>query len=199
MLTGLKTPVRSARELATGEKLKIIPGPDGALLIEKPAIVDPLSTTVELKLAAPPVVEEVEVRLSPNSGGVLTLAATDAELEGDTIKLENQNLGYWIDAKDAAHWKVAIPADGAGKYSVKMEVACEPGNEGSTFTLQIDGKNSGVTGTIEKTASWNDYHTISLDGALELTAGPHTIRIVPLTKPGGAVMNLRSISLLKTG
>ncbi len=194
-LSGLKTPIRSARDLATGQKLRVAHVPDGSIFIEKPATLDPLSTTIELKLAAPPVVQEVEARISPAADGVLTLAATDAELEGSTIQLENQNLGYWVNANDAAHWKVTIPAGAGGKYGVKMVVACEPGNEGSTFDLQIDGKSQGVGGTVEKTASWTDYHTVSLEGSLDLSAGPHTVRIVPVTKPGGAVMNLKTVVL----
>ena len=196
-LTGLKTPVRSAREIATGQKLVVASAGDGTISISRPSELDPLSTAIELKLAGPPVVAEVEARISPSSDGVLTLAATDAELDGGTIQLENQNLGFWMDAKDGAYWKVAITDASSGKYSVKMVVSCEPSSEGSTFDLQVDGKSQGVGGKIEKTASWYDYHTISLEGALELSAGAHTIKIVPLTKPGLAVMNLKTIILTK--
>lgn len=196
-LIGLKTPVRGARELASGQKLKVSVAADGTVSIEKPTSIDPLATSVELRLAGPPVVEQTETSITPSSNGALVLTAADAELEGDTIKLENENIGFWMDAKDALHWKVSVPDASAGTYQVKMDVACEPGSEGSTFELQIDGKSAGVKGTVDKTTSWNDYHSVALDGAITLNPGRHTIRLVPLTKPGLAVMNLKRITLVK--
>jgi hypothetical protein len=32
-------------------------------------------------------------------------------------------------------------------------------------------------------------------GAIELTAGPHTLAVKPQTKPGGAVMDMRRVVL----
>jgi len=100
-----------------------------------------------------------------------------------------------MNAKDSAQWKVSIPQSAVGKYQAKLEYACEQGSEGSTFVLHVDGVASGITGRIESTGTWNNYKTVTLSGTLTLPAGTHTIRVVPLTKPGLAVMNLRKITL----
>ena len=63
----------------------------------------------------------------------------------------------------------------------------------------MDGKDSGVSGTVTKTTGWTDYQTMTLDGTLTLTPGPHVLQVHPRTKPGGAVMNLRQITLVAAG
>ena len=68
-------------------------------------------------------------------------------------------------------------------------------DEGSEFEIQVNGKPSGVTGVVEKTASWLDYHVVNLKGSLELSPGVNTIRIAVSRMPGGAVMNLKTITL----
>ena len=105
------------------------------------------------------------------------------------------NIGYWTNARDAARWKITVPEDKAGRYTAQVEYSCQPGSGGSTYELQIDGTASGVGGTVAATASWSDYQTNLLAGTLTLSAGAHTLRVVPLTKPGLAVMNLRRILL----
>lgn len=198
-LKGLETPVRDAKALATGQKLTVTKAADGTLTISKPDKLDPVSTTIALMLSGPPTVSEAELVIAPLADGTYALKAADATLEGDTIKVEggdNSNIGYWINAKDAAHWKVSVPVAQAVAYQVKMEYACEPGSEGSTFMVQVDGVASGVTGTVAKTANWGNYQTVTLDGTLTLTAGTHVLRIIPQTMPHGAVMNLRRLTLV---
>ncbi|HVT10880.1 MAG TPA: alpha-L-fucosidase [Fimbriimonadaceae bacterium] len=196
-LGGLETPVRSATVLATGEKLKVEKNADGTLSIAKPARLDPVSTAIALNLSGAPVVNEPEITIAPGPDGAISLDAGDANLEGHTFQVETvlnrQNIGYWTDASDAASWKVKTAAE--GNYAVSLEYACEPGSEGSTFEIQVDGNSTGLTGSIPKTASWQDYKTMNLDGTLSLPAGTHTIKIVPKSKPSTAVMNLRRIHL----
>ncbi|MCW3055554.1 MAG: Alpha-L-fucosidase [Chthonomonadales bacterium] len=197
-LMGLQTPVQSAKVLASGEKLSVTKAADGSLLISQPAKLDPFSTAIALNLSALPVVVEAEVTAAPKADGTFGLNALDAILLGDTIKSEGSgegNIGFWMNAQDSAQWKVSVPQSAAGKYQAKLEYACEQGSEGSTFVLQVDGVASGVTGRIESTGTWNNYKTVNLSGTLTLPAGTHTLRIVPLTKPGLAVMNLRKITL----
>ncbi len=197
-LPGLTTPVKSAAALATGQKLTVTKAADGTLTISKPDALDPVSTAIALRLDGPPVVSEAELLIAPQPDGTYALNAADAILDGDGIQLEggdHPNLGYWTNAGDAVHWKIAVPAAQAGAYQAKLEYACEPGSEGSTFALLVDGAASGITGTIAKTGSWNDYQTMTLDGTLTLAAGTHILQVKPQTKPGVGVMNLRRITL----
>ena len=194
-LKGLQTAVQSARAVNGGQKLKVEKADDGTLTIEKPSKIDPISTTIELKLAARPVVVEPEYLLTPSSDGRFRLNAADATLEGSTIQIEGQNVGYWMNAKDAVDWKITVPSPAAGEYKVRLRFSCEPGNEGSTYVIDIDGQASSVTGKVEKTASWSRYTDVDLSGTVSMTSGTHTIRIRVLSKPGNAVMNVRSLTL----
>lgn len=197
-LGGLQTPVRSAIVIATGEKLKVDKLADGSLSISKPSSLDSVSTAIALNLAAAPVVIEPEVLIAAGADGAFSLDASEANLSGATIQVESRgnqsNIGYWTEASDAASWKVKAGA--AGSFAVSLDYSCEPGSEGSTFELQVDGSPSGVTGAIAKTASWLDYKDMSLDGTLTLNPGTHVIKIVAKSKPGQAVMNLRRIRLM---
>ncbi|MBV9851400.1 MAG: alpha-L-fucosidase [Armatimonadetes bacterium] len=197
-LPGLATPARDAKALATGQRLTAGRAGDGSLTISKPDKIDPVATVVALRLAGPPVVEPAAI--APQSDGSYQLTAEDADVHGGTAKLESSgggsDIGYWTDAKDTVSWTLSVPAARAGEYRATLEYACEPGSEGSTLALQVDDGNSGVTGTVAKTAGWGDYQTAALGGALTLPAGAHVLRVVPTAKPGLAVMNLRRITLI---
>jgi len=194
-LGGLHTQIRGVRVVATGEKLRVL-AYDTALSLSRPAKLDDISTTIALDLAGPPVVTEPEMLIAPQPDGAFRLGALEATLQGEGIKTEGGdkgNIGYWTSAADSVSWKIAAPA--AGKYLVSLEYACEPGSENSTFSIEVDGKDAGLRGSVPATASWSDYKTLTLDGTLALEAGRHTLRLKPIAKPGLAVMNLRAISL----
>jgi alpha-L-fucosidase len=195
-LAGLKTAVRSARVLATGEKLQVLAS-NGTLRIAKPRALDAVSTAIALTLAGPPQVLEPEIVALTRTNGSFKLVASDAVLQGETLQVQDggdkANIGYWTNASDSVSWKLKAPA--AGEFKVALDYSCEPGSEGSTFALEVDGRDSGLRGVVAKTDGWNDFRTITLDGALSLSAGTHTLRIKPLSKPGLAVMNLQSIAL----
>lgn len=196
-LSGLQTPVRGAVVVATGERLTVEKGANGVLSISRPTVLNPISTAIALNLEALPVVIEPEYLLAPESNGNFLLNANDAKLNGSEIQVENGrrgNVGYWTNASDSVEWKVKSPA---GSYAVSLDYSCEPGSEGSTFEVLVDGNGTGITGTVPKTASWQEYKSLPLDGTLNLAEGPHVIRIVPRTKPGLAVMNLRRVVLTK--
>jgi len=198
-LTGLQTPVLSAVVLAGGQKLSVDKGADGVYTISKPATLDPISTAIRLKLSGPPVVVEAPALIAPQADGTYKLGADTVNINGDTAQVEGGDtldIGYWTNSSDTASWNIQVPEAQAGKYQGQLVYACDPGSGGSTISVQVDGVDSGITGTIAKTDSWGDYHTVTLDGTLNLTSGSHVIRIKPLTKPGDAVMNLRTLSLI---
>ena len=200
-LTGLETRVTGAKTLASGQALTIQKASDGMLTISKPSAVDPVSTVVALTLAGPPTVREASAApISPEADGAFALKASEATVNGDTAQLEGDgdstNIGFWTNAKDAVQWTVNVPASNAATYTAKMEYACPGAISGGAFKVQIDGVNSGVTGTVGKTAGWTDYQAMPLNGTLTLTTGTHVVKVVPITMPGYAVMNLRRITLV---
>jgi len=194
-LAGLQTPVRDALALSTGEIIKTEKAADGTLSIPKPSLLDPVSTVIALHLAAAPVIVEPEYVIAPEATGAFRLAAADATLNGTTIQLEGGrqgNIGYWTSATDSVEWKVTSVG---GAYSVSVDYACQPGSEGSTVEIVVDGRPTGITGLVAKTNSWQDYRTMALEGTVTVGAGIHVIRVTPKTKPGNAVMNLRLVTL----
>lgn len=197
-IPGLQTPVRSAKTLATGQKLSVAKAADGTLTISKPDKLDLVSTAIALNLSGPPVVEDAVLAIKPQADGRFVLGAEDADVDGDTAKLETRgqdsNIGYWTNAKDKLVWKLAVPA--AGSYTAELEYACPDDAAGTTFTLAADGAAAPkLSGTVAGTGGWDQYHALKLDGTLALTPGTATVRVIPQRMPGFAVMNLRRITL----
>jgi len=52
-----------------------------------------------------------------------------------------------------------------------------------------------LKGVVEETGSWTDFVKKEL-GRVTLKPGRYTLSVRPLTKPGGAVMNLQRIRLV---
>ncbi len=99
-------------------------------------------------------------------------------------------LGSWRDAGVGLEWKTAIAVD--GEYSVHIVVACTDASAGATYEMQL--KDQRISGKVPATGHWERFVELSL-GKVRLAAGETTVTLRPLTKPGGAVMNLREISL----
>ena len=199
-LRGLKTPIKSARVVATGEKLTLGDDGQGNPMLRTPQRIDPVSTAVEVVLSGPPVVVEPELMIEPRADGTLRLGAAEANLDGRAIQVEGDgekaNLGYWSRRQDTASWTVSVPADKGGRFTATMEYSCDPGTAGSTFELQVDGQPSGVGGTVDATSAWSDYKIVTLAGSLVLSAGKHVVKIVAKAKPHDDVMNLRGFVLV---
>jgi len=199
-LTGLLTSVTSAKALADGEHLQVTKAADGTLAISKPTNIDPISTAIKLTLGGPPVVVEAPTYIAPEADGSYKLGAGAADVGDGGAQVEGSSddpdIGYWTDINDTATWSLKAPAGQSGQYTAYLVYSCDPGSGGSTFSVQVDGVDSGITGTIVKTTGWGDYQTTTLAGSLSLTPGTHTIRIKALTKPGEAVMNLRTLALV---
>ncbi len=193
---GLQNRVMGAQAVDGGQKLQVSRLANGSYKISKPAKMNDISTAIMLTLDGAPRVVEPEVLINAGKDGAFQLIAEDAVVVGSQLKAEGGrkgNLGWWMSASDHPMWNLSSSA--GGKFAVSLEVACEPGTGGSTFDLFVNGKKSGVGGTVEETKSWNDYKVVKLDGVLQLTGGKNTIDLRISKKPGFAVMNLRRVIL----
>ena len=200
-LSGLQTPVREARVLATGEKLNLykaagdLKNPDSIGISEPKQGVDPIATVIELRLAGKPVIVEMTPAVHSEAGDVFTLTASEAAVKGESLRYEQgggkDNLGYWTNANDSASWDLEVARP--GRYRVEVLYACAPGNEGSTFRVQLQG-GGGVDGTVKSTGSWTEFMTVGL-GEIDLPAGRRTVTVKATSIPNGACMNLRQIRL----
>jgi alpha-L-fucosidase len=193
VLRGLQSKVVSATALDGKERLTVSTTPDG-LSISRPTRIDPVATVVELKLDGAPKVEDQTAVSRPQADGTVSMRAADAEVHGNTAKYEqgngDDNIGYWTDKADYVTWNFEAPDGG---YGVDLTWACEPGTEGSEYSIEIDG-NRVLTSTVEATSKWQDFHTKTL-GNITLSAGKHTLAVKILNMPHFAAMNLQAITL----
>ncbi|MBW3623341.1 MAG: alpha-L-fucosidase [Armatimonadetes bacterium] len=209
-LSGLQTPVREAFLLDGKEKVgfRRQHDEDGVptLVLEKPSRLDPLATVVALRLAGPPQVVNVQPVIRPNAQGVIVLPAFNAEIHGDTARLEgegmNANIGYWTNAHDSASWNVLIPK--TGRYRIEAEYACDPSSDGSMFSVVFPmaphpdtgvKRSFAVLGEVGSTGGWQTYVKHNMGSVMLAGGGTQTVRVQAEKKPKLAVMNLRAIRL----
>lgn len=136
----------------------------------------------------------------PKSNGVLSLRPHDATLNGPSLRVEQvgavenvqYNLGYWLDTVATASFPIGIGADQQGEYAVEMEVGCADASAGATMTLKTPSGDLGFT--VPATGGWQQYRVMEV-GRVTLLPGSHVLTLAALTKPGEAVVNVRTITL----
>jgi alpha-L-fucosidase len=213
-LTGLKSAPTSARLLDGGAavRYRTEAGEEGTttLVMERPSRTDPLDTVAVLTFTGAPQAASIVPKVQADASGVLILKAADAEIKGSTARLQGSgddaNIGYWTNAEDAVNWTVEV--DRPGTYKVEVRYACEPGSEGSTYTVsawppgageggvgrKIDNNND-LRATVASTGGWGAFKTERLGGSLRLERGKNRVAVGGVIKPGQAVMNLASVRL----
>lgn len=134
--------------------------------------------------------------LSPPAGTntVLVLEAREAKVKAEKMRYEDppqkDTLGYWVNAADTAAW--TFTASTAGKYRVTILQGCGKGSAGSTVALEVG--SSQVAFTVVETGHFQRFIAREV-GTLELVSGTNTLTVRPLQKKGGAIMDLRRITL----
>ena len=127
--------------------------------------------------------------------GRIGLAAGDAEVVGRTAKLEshpgNHRIGFWTDATDVVQWKLA--ATRWGMYDVLLSYSAA-GPDGTE--IAVDVGDTTLTGTLSATGSWYRYATLPLGRVYLAQAGDRRVAVRCTKKAGGAVMNLKAVSLV---
>ncbi|MGC8667133.1 MAG: alpha-L-fucosidase [Chthonomonadales bacterium] len=201
-LEGLKTKVLSARALKSGERLAFTEEPNSSgegpsvLRIARPSELDPIATVVELRLAGPPVVDVAALgAVKPAADGSLVLKAADAAIHGQAQYEQgngHDNIGFWTHPEDFVTWTVDAPT--GGRYDVVLEWAAPEDNAGSRFNLGVEGGER-LHGTVEATGTWTDFKKAKI-GILSLPRGRCTFSVRVEAMPRGAVMNLKSITLV---
>ena len=191
LLPGFTADVKRFHSLdPKGGQLRAVPSPEG-LVIQLPARTNALVPVVVLEYSGAPTI--VASSFKPDANGSFLLKSVDADTTGKMARYEKDKdcIGYWTDASDVVSWPVEFPK--AGKYAVEMEIACEPGQEGSAFEVLCgDAK---VSYTVPVTKSWNDFLTVKVGEFGVPSARRATISVKPLKIAKGALMNLRSVRL----
>ena len=121
--------------------------------------------------------------------GVLKLNASDAKLHGGTIKIENDNIGFWTNAKDSISWKAQLPA---GSYKVTVNGALVSG----VSKLEVAAAGSTLPFEFQSTGSWKTPK--SQDAGILKVAGETTeISLKAISKESEGFLNLWSLTLTK--
>ncbi|MBN1420623.1 MAG: alpha-L-fucosidase [Planctomycetes bacterium] len=154
---------------------------------------DPIDSVIVLEIEGEP---EVVWTISQAADGKVTLAALDATVHGGTARYESgngkDNIGYWTDVKDSVSWDFQLKAPGA--FAVEITYACEKGSAGSEFEVSVGGQK--MKAKVRETQTWSTFTAETIGTVKIADAGSQTLSVVPLSKPGLAVMNLKSVRLL---
>ena len=122
------------------------------------------------------------------------MLARDAVVHGLVLRYEPQphknTLGYWTRTNDWAAW--SFSSSKAGDYDVEILQACGKGSGGSRIAL-LSGTNRIETAVFE-TGAFTNFVWRSI-GSMTLPTGTNSIEVRVVSKPGGAVMDLREVRL----
>ncbi len=197
LLPGLTNPISSARLLAHGSVIESV-RKGNSWLLRLPANPGNEIAVIRLELKGSPVIESPAIE--PDGSGMLVLPAELAILSGENLRLERQqdshesNIGYWTKTGDTAKWRINLPV--SGEYGGIWNMACAPESAGSVIAI-LNGRNEEL-GRFEvpSTGGWGIFRHVKAV-PLKLAAGATDLRLVPLTKRGLSIINLRAITLEK--
>jgi alpha-L-fucosidase len=188
VVPGLKNPVKSARLLAGGRKLKASSTADGVELQIPATAPDKISSTIVLQIKGAP--EIAVTPITQESDGSVRLMASEADLHGG-LQYESghgkDNIGYWWNAEDTASWTFKI--DRPGKFKVSAEIAAL---ESAGFEVIVGGQK--LSGKSPATKDYTKFKRMAVSGEIELAAGSVTLTVKPVAEKWQA-MNLRSVTL----
>jgi arylsulfatase A-like enzyme len=124
----------------------------------------------------------------------IRLHAKDATVHGEKLRYEDlpqkNTLGFWTRVEDWASWKFDVAT--AGKYEIEIQQGCGKGSGGAEVSAEVGGKSFSFA--VIETGHFQNFILRTI-GVVDLGAGSQEIALKPKTKPGGAVMDVRSIVL----
>ena len=191
-LPGLHVKIRSLKVLGQAMTAPIpFTQDDLGVHIQLPALPDEASTVLVANVEGKIVVNEIPLQQSKD--GSVDLQAIDAKVAGSTAQYESDKgaIGYWTSPTDCINWTFNLKK--AGDFHVQIELACEPGAQGSTYLVQADG--NWVNAKVPDTGGWTKFVKLDLGVLTIAHPGLTTVTVKPMTMPGFAVMNLKSIRL----
>ena len=129
--------------------------------------------------------------------GRIVLTARDARVKGERAKLEthpgNHRIGFWSNPADEVGWTRKLTRWGA--YDVRLTYSAA-GADGTGIEVTV-GENR-LAGRLASTGSWYRYATLPLGRVVLPTAGDCGVTVRCTKLVGGAVMNLKAVTLEPT-
>ncbi len=128
--------------------------------------------------------------------GSITLAAETADVHGIMLRYEplphKDTLGFWVRQDDWASWDFV--ATTPGEFAVELLQGCGAGSGGSQIDIEVAEQK--LTMTVEETGGFQQFVPRTIGSVKIDKPGRYTLTVKPHTKPGAAVMDLRSVRLL---
>jgi alpha-L-fucosidase len=190
LVPGLKTQPEKAWLLTDPKKrpLGLTCGGDGVTINTPEQAPDPISSTIVLKLPAPP--EVTQSGIIQDYDGSIVLPASEARLHGQ-IQYETgpqrDNIGYWTDPADWADWQVSVTKP--GKFDVSAEVAAL--DAGSLELIAGDQKTAGK---FTATGDYGKFRVARL-GTLEIASTGKVSLALHAVPEGWHPANVKAIRL----
>jgi hypothetical protein len=132
--------------------------------------------------------------IAQSDDGSIFLHARDVTIHGTTVRYEPQpnknTVGYWTRKEDWVSWDFDVKH--GGRFNVIVLQGCGTGSGGSEVDFAVGDQVLKMT--VRDTGGFQNFVERNL-GAIDLKPGRHTLTVKPITKPGLAVMDLRSVRL----
>ena len=123
-----------------------------------------------------------ETAIRPGRDGKIALSAGEGEIHGSTPQYEKDGakdqIGFWADPNDFVSWNLKVAK--TGRYEVAVTYSCQPGAEGSRFSVELGDQK--LLGTSQPTQSWSTYRTESLGKVSLAKPGVYTLAVKPCTE-----------------
>lgn len=127
--------------------------------------------------------------------GAVLLHARDAKVHGTKLHYEREphkdTLGFWVQADDWAEWEFEVAS--AGTFEVELLQGCGKGSGGAEVEVAVDGQS--LTFKVEETGHFQRFIPRSIGTVKLAKAGRYTLTVKAKSKPGGAVMDVRRVTL----
>ena len=128
--------------------------------------------------------------------GILTLPAHGAIVHGEKLRYEPQphknTVGYWQNPEDWCEWKIEL--EGTQRYEVFILQGCGKGHGGSEVNLFAGTKR--LNFKVEDTGHFQNFQRRSLGMVALDSVTCQSLKLVPVRKSKGAVMDVRRIELV---
>jgi arylsulfatase A len=127
--------------------------------------------------------------------GTITLPAKTADVHGVQLRYEplphKNTLGFWTKADDWVSWEFEVKKPGT--FTVVALQGCGKGSGGSEVEFAVGEQTLKLT--VEDTGGFQNFKEREVGTVTLEKAGRYTLSVKAKTKPGVAVMDLRSVTL----
>ncbi len=132
------------------------------------------------------------------ANGIINLPAHTADIHGVQVRYEalphKNTLGFWTRVEDWVSWDFTVSQPGT--FAVEILQGCGKGQGGSEIEFSVGGRK--LRTTVEDTGGFQNFKARTIGTVTLDRPGRWTLEVRPKSKPGVAVMDLRSVTLKPT-